>query len=63
MRTTIEIPEELVKKAQTILKTETKTETIIQALKHVIESNERQKLILFRGKIDLDMDLHALRSR
>lgn len=63
MRTTIEIPEELVKKAQSLLKTETKTETIIQALKHVIESNERQKLILFRGKIDLDMDLHALRSR
>ncbi len=63
MRTTLNIPEALLIEVQRILNTETKTETIIEALKRIIRQHERQQLIRYRGKIDLDMDLDILRGR
>ena len=63
MRTTLDIPESLITQVQKILATETKTETIIRALEKVAQWHQRQQLINFRGKIDLDMDLDALRDR
>ena len=63
MRTTLDLPEELLQTAQRILETDTKTGTIVEALKRIINLHERQKLIRFRGKIDLDIDLDAIRGR
>ena len=63
MRTTLDLPEELITSAQEILGTDSKTETIINALKKVIQWNERKQLISYRGKIDLNIDLDSLRDR
>lgn len=63
MRTTLDIPESLINQVQKILSTETKTETIIRALEKVTQWQNRQQLINYRGKIDLDIDLDILRGR
>jgi Arc/MetJ family transcription regulator len=63
MRTTVDISIELLEKAQSILKTETKKETIEKALEQILQWHERQNLIQYRGKIDLDIDLNQLRNR
>ncbi len=63
MRTTLDLPEHLILEVQKILNTSNKTETIIGALTHVIQLHERQRLIQYRGMIDLDIDLDLLRGR
>jgi Arc/MetJ family transcription regulator len=63
MRTTINIPESLLIKAQKILKTSLKSETVTEALKGIIRSYERRQLLSYKGKIDLDIDLDILRDR
>lgn len=63
MRTTLDLPENLLLEVQKILNTSNKTETIIEALKKVTQWHERQRLIQYRGMIDLDIDLNQLRGR
>lgn len=63
MRTTLELPDNLLKEAMEILNTKTKSDTIKQALEEIIRTHKRKKLITYRGKIDLDIDLDALRDR
>lgn len=63
MRTTLDLPESLILEVQEILSTNTKTETIIEALKKVAQLHKRQQLIYFRGAIDLDINMDKLRGR
>ena len=63
MRITIDLPESLILEVQHILNTNTKTETIIEALKKVAQLHKRQQLIHFRGAIDLDINMDKLRVR
>lgn len=63
MKTTIDLPEELLKKAMRITNSKTKVEAIKKALQEIINLEERKKLINVRGKIDLDIDLDVLRDR
>jgi Arc/MetJ family transcription regulator len=63
MRTTIEIPSNLLSKVQDILQTSSKTETVTKALEEVIRSHQRKQLLTFKGKVDLNIDLDALRDR
>lgn len=63
MRTTIDLPEDLITKAMQVTGSKSKIEAIKKALHEVIEREKRLKLLNFRGKIDLDVDLDSLRNR
>ena len=63
MRTTIDIPEDLINEAMKVTRASTKTELIKKALYNIIQRNRLQSLKGYRGKIDLDIDLNLLRDR
>ncbi|MEM9326891.1 MAG: type II toxin-antitoxin system VapB family antitoxin [Bacteroidota bacterium] len=63
MRTTLDLPEELLLEAMRISGAKTKSQVIREALESLILREKRRKLISFKGKIDLDVDLDALRGR
>jgi len=63
MRTTLDLPEELLKKAMKAANIKTKTKVIVQALEELIRKNKLSELKKYKGKIDLELDLDVVRSR
>lgn len=63
MRTTLDLPNELIDEAMQITHAKTKTELIKLALANIIQQEKINKLINFHGSIDLDIDLNVLRKR
>ncbi|HAQ60586.1 TPA: hypothetical protein DCR49_01045 [Candidatus Delongbacteria bacterium] len=63
MRTTLDLPEDLLVEAMETTHIKTKTMVIITALEELIRKNKIAGLKNFKGKIDLDIDLDHLRSR
>lgn len=63
MRTTIDIPENLINEAMKITKSPTKTELIKTALLNIIQKHKLQSLRNFKGIVDLNIDLDSLRQR
>ena len=63
MRTTLDLPEDLLEKAMSLSQIKTKTQVITLALQEMIRKSEISDLKKFKGKIDLDVDLDALRDR
>lgn len=63
MRTTLNLPEELLREAMDVAQIETKTRVIIIALQELIRKNRIAELKKFKGKIDLEIDMDDLRSR
>lgn len=63
MRTTIDIPEDLIKEAMKLTKSRTRTELIKNALYNIIQKNKIKSLKKYKGKIELDIDLNSLRDR
>ncbi len=63
MRTTLDLPEDLIKEAQRLTDAKTKTEVITLALKELIRRESMLKLLEFEGKVDLDLNLDELRQR
>jgi len=63
MRTTLDLPEELLEKAMQMTRTRTKTRVIITALEELIRKSEIAAIKNYRGKVDLDLDLNTLRKR
>lgn len=63
MRTTLDLPEDLVAEAMQVTSTSTKTAVIIRALEELIQKEKLQALKSYKGKIDLEMDLETLRNR
>ncbi|MEQ9097868.1 MAG: type II toxin-antitoxin system VapB family antitoxin [Imperialibacter sp.] len=63
MRTTLDLPDGLIDKAMKISGAKTKSQLVTEALEEMINRNQRLKLISFKGKIDLDIDLDRLRER
>ena len=63
MRTTLDLPEELLSEAMKITSTGTKTGVIILALRELIRKSKITDLKKYRGKIDLDIDMDELRNR
>lgn len=63
MRTTIDIPEDLINEAMRVTQSPTKTELIKNALYNIIQKNKIKSLKNYKGKIDLDIDLNSVRDR
>lgn len=63
MRTTLDLPEDLLKRAMKKAGLNTKTAVIILALEELIRKEAINSLKSFKGKIRLDLDLDVLRGR
>jgi len=63
MRTTLDLPEDLLKEAMRATRIRTKTGVIITALEELIRKSKLSDLKKYKGKIDLDIDLDVLRDR
>ncbi len=63
MRTTLNLPEELLTEAMRTTHIETKTKVIITALEELIRKYTISGLKEYKGKIDLDIDMDSIRSR
>ncbi|HQO10502.1 MAG TPA: type II toxin-antitoxin system VapB family antitoxin [Clostridiales bacterium] len=63
MRTTLDLPEDLLVEAMKTTHIKTKTMVIITALEDLIRKNKIAGLKNYKGKIDLDIDLDTLRAR
>ena len=63
MRTTLDLPDMLMQDAMKASQQKTKTAVIITALQDLVRKNRLQALRQFRGRVDIDMDLNAVRKR
>ena len=63
MKTTLDLPDELMEEAMHTLNIKTKTEVIIVALQELIKKNKVAELRAYKGKINLDIDFDLLRNR
>ena len=63
MRTTLDLPEKLIDEAMKATKINTKTKVIITALEDLIRKSKISGLKEFKGKVDLDIDMNAMRGR
>ena len=63
MRTTLDLPEDLLEKAMSLSQIKTKTQVITVALQEMIRKSEISDLKKLKGKLDLDIDLDVVRDR
>ena len=63
MRTTLDLPEDLVNEAKAMLGYKSKTDTIVFALKELVRRKKIEDLIDMFGTIDLDIDIPKSRRR
>ncbi len=63
MRTTLDLPKNLIDEAMKATHISTKTQLIITALEDLIRKSKISGLKDFKGKVDLDIDMDALRDR
>ncbi len=63
MRTTLDLPEDLLEEAKNILGYKSKTDTIIFSLKEIIRKKRIDELKALMGHIQLDIDLVSSRRR
>jgi len=63
MRTTLNLPENLLLEAMQATDTSTKTGVIILALQELVQKSKISGLKKFKGKVNLDIDLDVIRGR
>lgn len=63
MRTTLDLPEELLKEAQDLLGFKSKTDIIIVSLQELIKKKRIEELKKMSGSIDIKLDLNRTRKR
>jgi hypothetical protein len=63
MRTTLDLPAEVVDEAREVLGFKSKTDTIVFALKEVIRRGHNQGLKELFGKVHIELDLDKVRKR
>jgi hypothetical protein len=63
MRTTLDLPEDLLREAMRTAHINTKTKVIITALEGLIRKAKISELKQYKGKIDVDIDLDTVRGR
>lgn len=63
MRTTLDLPMDLVEEARQALAFKSKTDTIIFALRELLRRKQLDELKALEGKIELDLDVPKSRRR
>lgn len=63
MRTTVDLPEELLEEARRLWHFRTKQETLTAGLEELVRKAHREELRRLPGKVDLDLDLSRSRRR
>jgi Arc/MetJ family transcription regulator len=63
VRTTLDLPKDLIDEAMKATHITTKTQLIITALEDLIRKTKISGLKEYKGKVDLDIDVNALRGR
>ena len=63
MRTTLDLPEDVLERARRAANLRTKRETVIAGLEELIRKGKREELLRLAGKIRLDVDLTRSRQR
>lgn len=63
MRTTLDIPEDLLDEARERLGFKSKTDTVIFSLQELVRRKRIEELKALLGHVHLDIDLHASRRR
>jgi Arc/MetJ family transcription regulator len=54
MKTTLNIPEDLIKRAMSLAKHKTKTETVIVALQEYVRQKKIEKILEHQGKLQFE---------
>lgn len=62
MRTTIDIPDNLIEEAKKLLKTKTKKHTVEKALKEIIKIKSLEIIKSMAGKVEFDMSADEIRK-
>lgn len=63
MRTTLDIPEELIEEAKQILGFKSKTDTVILSLRELIRRRRIEELKDLMGSVELEIDVDQSRRR
>jgi Arc/MetJ family transcription regulator len=63
MRTTLDLPEELIDEAREMLGYTSKTDTIVYALREVVRRNKLERLKALCGTVEFDVDPLTLRGK
>ena len=63
MRTTLDLPEELLNEAKAMLGFKSKTDTIVFALNDLVRRRKRRELIAMFGTIKIELDIDRVRER
>ena len=63
MRTTLDLPEQLIDNARAALGFKSKTDTVVFALREVVRRGRTEELKGLLGKVSFDFDPSALRKR
>jgi Arc/MetJ family transcription regulator len=63
MRTTLDLPEDLLEEARTALGFKSKTDTIVMALRELVRRQRLEKLNALMGRVNLDVDIPKSRGR
>jgi Arc/MetJ family transcription regulator len=63
MRTTLDIPEELLEEARRVLGFKSKTDTVVLSLQELIRRRRIDELKRLMGSVELEIDLPASRRR
>ena len=63
MRTTLDLPDDLIDDARAVLGFKSKTDTVVYALKEVVRRGHVQGLKALFGKVHIQLDLDKTRGR
>jgi Arc/MetJ family transcription regulator len=63
MRTTLDLPEDLLEEARTTLGFKSKTDTVVMALRELVRRRRIEELKALMGRVRLDVDVPASRRR
>ena len=63
MRTTLDLPEELVDEARRVLKFKSKTDAVVVALRELVRRDRIEQLKALAGTVNLELDIPASRRR
>lgn len=63
MRTTLDLPADLIEEAKSLLGLHNKTEVVVAALRELVRARKREGLKDLAGQVDVELDIAASRRR